>query len=351
MIYWWRWFEGQSWAALGTPAQEKDSSAAASPPPPLVTVLTERSQSGTLADTRTIEKLLLLFTHVSFALLRTDLRLINLYFFVVVVFKLCCFSYWGCKPVSWQGHIPWAKGKSLCETSAHESSTNLSLAKTKLSTEKGNAAGAVAKAAAWNGAVPDVVNWNVLETALPPALLPCPGGSTKQEYGSQIVSWWLFDLAVWAGRNQLCRADVGCAGVLACCTLSLSSWADQAYGDKMAGRPQALGLGERKLFAWKAGSEVFGKNSPKAPKMDEYVREGAWHKAAGKHLWTIMPALCYGRGMAWHMKGSRNWQSLGLLVKWIMMLSLEGASPHISKEKRWASLGSCCELVWAIKRP
>lgn len=184
-----------------------------------------------------------------------------------------------------------------------------------------------------------------------PTLLPCPGGSTKQEYGSQIVSWWLFDLAVWAGRNQLCQADVGCAGVLACCTLSLSSWADQAYGDKMAGRPQALGLGERKLFAWKAGSEVFGKNSPKAPKMDEYVREGAWHKAAGKHLWTIMPALCYGRGMAWHMKGSRNWQSLGLLVKWIMMLSLEGASPHISKEKRWASLGSCCELVWAIKRP
>lgn len=70
--------------------------------------------------------------------------------------------------------MPWAKGKSLCETSVHESSTNLSLAKTKLSTEKGNAAGAMAKAAAWNGAVPDVVNWNVLETALPPPCYPAP---------------------------------------------------------------------------------------------------------------------------------------------------------------------------------
>lgn len=37
--------------------------------------------------------------------------------------------------------MPWAKGKSLCETSAQESSTNPSLAKTKLSTQKGNAMG------------------------------------------------------------------------------------------------------------------------------------------------------------------------------------------------------------------
>lgn len=200
--------------------------------------------------------------------------------------------------------MPQAKGKSLCEISVHESSTNLPLAKTKLSTEKGNAAGAVAKAAAQNGADPDVVNWNVLETALPPALLHCPGGSTKREYGSQIVSWWLFDLAGWAGRNQLCRADVGCAGALACSTLRFSSWADQARGDKMAGRSQALGLRERKLFAWKTGRRVVGKAIPKAPKIDEYVMEGAWHSAAGKHLQTIMLALACGRGMAWHRKGS-----------------------------------------------
>lgn len=53
-------------------------------------VLTERSQSESLTDTRTIEKLFLLLIHGSLALLRTDLRLINLYFFFfflnVVVF-------------------------------------------------------------------------------------------------------------------------------------------------------------------------------------------------------------------------------------------------------------------------
>lgn len=64
--------------------------------------------------------------------------------------------------------MPWAKGKSLCETSAQESSTNPSLAKTKLSTQKGDVVGAAVKAAAWSGAVPAVVNWNVLETVPPP---------------------------------------------------------------------------------------------------------------------------------------------------------------------------------------
>lgn len=76
---------------MGTPAQEKDSSPAASPPPPSFMVLTERSQTGTLTDTRTIEKLFLLLIHGSLALLRTDLRLINLYFFFffnVVVFLI-----------------------------------------------------------------------------------------------------------------------------------------------------------------------------------------------------------------------------------------------------------------------
>lgn len=75
---------------MGTHAQEKDSSESASPPPPAFMVLTERSQSESLTDTRTIEKLFLLLIHGSLALLRTDLRLINLYFFFfflnVVVF-------------------------------------------------------------------------------------------------------------------------------------------------------------------------------------------------------------------------------------------------------------------------
>lgn len=100
--------------------------------------------------------------------------------------------------------MPRAKGKSLCETSAQESSTNPSLAKTKLSTQKGDAAGAAAKAAAQSRVIPAVVNWNVLETApAPPTLLLCPGGGTEHEYGSQIVSQWLFDLAVWVGKNHL----------------------------------------------------------------------------------------------------------------------------------------------------
>lgn len=75
--------------------------------------------------------------------------------------------------------MPWAKGKSLCETSAQESSTNPSLAKTKLSTQKGDVVGAAVKAAAWSGAVPAVVNWNVLETVPPhpPPPFNCPGGN------------------------------------------------------------------------------------------------------------------------------------------------------------------------------
>lgn len=80
---------------MGTHAPERDSSESASPPPPAFMVLTERSQSETLTDTRTIEKLFLLLIHGSLALLRTDRRLINLtflvffsFFFKVVVFRV-----------------------------------------------------------------------------------------------------------------------------------------------------------------------------------------------------------------------------------------------------------------------
>lgn len=66
---------------MGTHAQEKDSSESASPPPPAFMVLTERSQNETLTGTRTIEELFLLLSHVTLALVRMDLRLINLYFF------------------------------------------------------------------------------------------------------------------------------------------------------------------------------------------------------------------------------------------------------------------------------
>lgn len=71
---------------MGTHAQEKDSSESASPPPPAFMVLTERSQNETLTGTRTIEELFLLLSHVNLALVRMDLRLINLYFFFVSFF-------------------------------------------------------------------------------------------------------------------------------------------------------------------------------------------------------------------------------------------------------------------------
>lgn len=42
--------------------------------------------------------------------------------------------------------------------------------------------------------------------------------------------------------------------------------------------------------------------------------------------------------------------ALRALSRMNMMLSSEGASPHISKEKRWAFLDSSCELVWEKKK-
>lgn len=71
---------------MGTHAQEKDSSESASPPPLTFMVLTERSQNETLTGTRTIEELFLLLSHVNLALVRMDLRLINLYFFFSFLF-------------------------------------------------------------------------------------------------------------------------------------------------------------------------------------------------------------------------------------------------------------------------
>lgn len=176
MIYWWRWFEGQSRAGLGTHAQEKDSSESASPPPPAFMVLTERSQNETLTGTRTIEELFLLLSHVNLALVRMDLRLINLYFFFSFLFflKMLLFFLLGMQAPKLAGSHAMGKGKvSVWDFSTRKLNKPISSQNKAFHTE-GQCNGA---AAAGSRAVPAVVNWNVLETvSLTHTPLNCPGG-------------------------------------------------------------------------------------------------------------------------------------------------------------------------------
>lgn len=134
--------------------------------------------------------------------------------------------------------MPWAKGKSQCETSVQESSTNPSLAKTKLSTQKGNAVGATAKAAAQSKAVPAVVNWNVLETAPPPPTRPAcyfaPAAVLSMNMGPRLFpDGCLIWLCGQEGTALLRFRVYWNAGTLCVAPLLMS-------GDKMVARSWAL---------------------------------------------------------------------------------------------------------------
>lgn len=106
-------------------------------------------------------------------------------------------------------------------------------------TERG-CSGAAVKAAAWSGAVPAVVNWNVLERVPPPPPIQLPW---RQWYWVLIWNPDCFLNTVWSGcvgGNELVCWDTGHTRALECCILPVSSWAGQARGDKMVGWLQAL---------------------------------------------------------------------------------------------------------------
>lgn len=257
MIYWWRWFEGQSQAALGTHAQEKDSSESASPPPPAFMVLTERSQSETLTDTRTIEKLFLLLIHGSLALLRTDLRLINLTFFFFsslfffLFLKLLFFTLgmWACKLA---GSHAMGKGKVSVWDLSTRKLNKLVPSQNKALHRARRCSGAAAEAAARSGAEPAVVNWNVLE-----ARLPRPATLLWRRHPGLIWIPDCFLSAVWSGcvgRNGLVCRDAGC---------SVRPSAGQARRDAMESWPWALSLAQARQRQDSSLPEVCPAGSPR----------------------------------------------------------------------------------------
>lgn len=141
--------------------------------------------------------------------------------------------------------------------------------------------GAAVEAAAWSGAVPAVVNWNVLEAEL-------PHHTTLLWRRWYPVLIWIPDCflnTVWSGcvgRNEPDCQDAGHTGAPAHCVCPSSPSAGQACRDTRASWPWTSALTQGKavpgLFSsWGVGSGVFEKHGR--------GREGAQRRAAGKPSW------------------------------------------------------------------
>lgn len=161
-------------------------------------------------------------------------------------------------------------------------------------TERG-CSGAAVKAAAWSGAVPAVVNWNVLETVPPPphstalAAMVLSANMDPRLFPEYCLIWLCG--RQWTGLLG-CRAYQS-TGALRFARLLMSRPGTRGQDGGLAAGPQHQ-LRGRQLQASslpaKWGAVQFEKSADRAPNTDEAGGEGAWQSVAGKNPLTIMPA-------------------------------------------------------------